>query len=116
VPTQIIAQGETASNVTPMREGFTFRGWSSSKDEYIAFDFTTPINEDITLYAFWDADLVPVNLVFMLENADDDGYTPAGHSETVYAPAGSYISIERAPLRASARLIMCVLPKPLAVI
>lgn len=50
VPTQIIAQGETASNVTPMREGFTFRGWSSSKDEYIAFDFTTPINEDITLY------------------------------------------------------------------
>lgn len=98
VPTQIIAQGETASNVTPMREGFTFRGWSSSKDEYIAFDFTTPINEDITLYAFWDADLVPVNLVFMLENADDDGYTPAGHSETVYAPAGSYISIEKSTI------------------
>lgn len=98
VPTQIIAQGETASNVTPMREGFTFRGWSSSKDEYIAFDFTTPINEDITLYAFWDADLVPVNLVFMLENADDDGYTPAGHSETVYAPAGSYISIEKSAI------------------
>lgn len=95
VPTQIIAQGEKAENVTPTREGYTFRGWSSSADTYEAFDFNTPIDKDITLYAFWTADMVPVTLVYMYENADDENYSPAGYSETVYAPAGSYVCIEK---------------------
>lgn len=95
VPSQIIAEGDTAASGQTTRTGYTFRGWSTDKDNYTAFDFTTPVNGDLTLYAFWDADLVPVTIVYMYEHADDAEYSPAGKSVKVYAPAGSYISIEK---------------------
>lgn len=98
VPTQNLVEGEKAAAPAPTRVGYTFKGWSSDPEEYTAFDFDTPINEDIRLYAFWDAQLVPVKLVYMYENADDDGYTPAGASTTVYAPAGSYLSIDKSTI------------------
>lgn len=94
VPTQIIAAGRTADQPSTTRTGYTFRGWSADPDNYDAFDFDTPIYTDTTLYAFWTADMVPVKLVYMREKANDSGYTPAGKSITVYAPAGSYLSIE----------------------
>lgn len=98
VPTQILMKGDTATEVTPTRTGYTFEGWSTSASEYVAFSFDTVITEDITLYAFWNADMVPVTLVYMYENANDDGYTPSGESDIVYAPAGSYLSIEKSAI------------------
>ena len=98
VPSQIIAEGGTATSGQTTRTGYTFRGWSTDKDNYTAFDFTTTINEDLTLYAFWDAKLVPVTIVYMYEHADDAEYSPAGKSAKVYAPAGSYISIEKSEI------------------
>lgn len=98
VPSQIIAEGDTATSGQTTRTGYTFRGWSTDKDNYTAFDFTTPVNEDLTLYAFWDADLVPVTIVYMYENPNDAEYSPAGKSEKVYAPAGSYLSIEKSTI------------------
>lgn len=98
VPSQTIAEGDTAASGQTTRTGYTFRGWSTDKDNYTAFDFTTPVNEDLTLYAFWDADLVPVTIVYMYENPNDTEYSPAGKSEKVYAPAGSYISIEKSTI------------------
>lgn len=95
VPSQIIAEGDTAASGQTTRTGYTFRGWSTDKDTYTAFDFTTPVNEDLTLYAFWNADLVPVTIVYMYENPNDAEYSPAGKSAKVYAPAGSYVSIEK---------------------
>ncbi len=95
VPSQTIAEGDTATSGQTTRTGYTFRGWSTNKDEYEAFDFATPVNQDLTLYAFWDADLVPVTIVYMYENPNDAEYSPAGRSEKVYAPAGSYVSIEK---------------------
>ena len=95
VPSQIIAEGDTATSGQTTREGYTFRGWSTNKDTYTPFDFTTPVNENLTLYAFWDAKLVPVTIVYMYENANDAEYSPAGKSVKVYAPAGSYVSIEK---------------------
>ena len=74
------------------RVGYTFKGWSSDPENYTAFDFDTPINEDIRLYAFWDAQLVPVKLVYMYENADDDGYIlRQGASTTGICSAGEAI-------------------------
>ena len=96
--TQYIAEGETAVSPVTTRTGFAFRGWSTDPATYTAFSFDTPITTDITLYAFWDAQMVPVTLVYMHENPDDDGYTPAGYSQTVYAPAGSYLSIEKSTI------------------
>lgn len=98
VPTQTIAEGDTAASGQTTRTGYTFRGWSTDKDNYTAFDFATPVNEDLTLYAFWDADLVPVTIVYMYENPNDAEYSPAGKSEKVYAPAGSYLSIEKSTI------------------
>lgn len=95
VPTQIIAEGGTATSGQTTREGYTFRGWSTDKDTYTPFGFNTSVNEDLTLYAFWNADLVPVTIVYMYEHADDAEYSPAGKSTRIYAPAGSYISIEK---------------------
>lgn len=95
VPSQTIAEGDTAASGQTTRTGYTFRGWSTDKDNYTAFDFGTHINEDLTLYAFWDAKLVPVTIVYMYEHADDTEYSPAGKSAKVYAPAGSYVSIEK---------------------
>lgn len=98
VPSQIIAEGDTATSVQTTRTGYTFRGWSTDKDTYTAFDFTTPVNEDLTLYAFWNANLVPVTIVYMYENPNDAEYSPAGKSAKVYAPAGSYVSIEKSSI------------------
>ena len=98
VPTQIVAEGGTATSGQTTRTGYTFRGWSTDKDNYMAFDFTTSVNEDLTLYAFWNADLVPVTIVYMYEHADDADYSPAGKSEKIYAPAGSYISIVKSEI------------------
>lgn len=98
VPSQIIAKGDTAASVQTTRTGYTFRGWSTDKDNYTAFDFITPVNEDLTLYAFWNADLVPVTIVYMYENPNDAEYSPAGKSAKVYAPAGSYVSIEKSTI------------------
>ena len=95
VPSQTIAEGDTATSGQTTRTGYTFRGWSTDKDNYTEFDFTTPVNEDLTLYAFWNADLVPVTIVYMYENPNNDEYSPAGKSEKIYAPAGSYVSIEK---------------------
>ena len=98
VPSQTIAEGDTAASGQTTRTGYTFRGWSTDKDTYTAFDFATPVNEDLTLYAFWDADLVPVTIVYMYENPNDTEYSPAGKSAKVYAPAGSYLSIEKSTI------------------
>lgn len=98
VPSQIIAKGDTATSGQTTRTGYTFRGWSTDKDNYTEFDFTTPVNEDLTLYAFWDADLVPVTIVYMYENPNDAEYSPAGKSTKIYAPAGSYLSIEKSEI------------------
>lgn len=95
VATQIIIEGECANKPDTTREGFEFAGWSTDPAEYKEFDFSAPVTSSLTLYAFWNAKLVPVNIVYMWENADDANYSPAGHSQTVYAPAGSYISIEK---------------------
>lgn len=98
VPSQTIAEGDTAASGQTTRTGYTFRGWSTDKDNYTKFDFTTPVNEDLTLYAFWDADLVPVTIVYMYENPNDAEYSPAGKSTKIYAPAGSYVSIEKSTI------------------
>lgn len=95
VPSQTIAKGDTATSGQTTRTGYTFHGWSTNKDNYAAFDFNTPVNEDLTLYAFWNADLVPVTIVYMYENPNDAEYSPAGKSAKIYAPAGSYLSIEK---------------------
>ena len=37
----------------PTKEGFTFLGWSTSSEEVILYDMSTPVTEAFTLYAVW---------------------------------------------------------------
>lgn len=51
---QIVAHGNTAAQPpNPTRTNYTFRGWYSDANTTSTYDFSTPITNDITLYAGW---------------------------------------------------------------
>ncbi len=53
VATQYVTKGLTASEPTaPTRDGYNFRGWTLGGVDY---DFSTAVNDDITLVAQWSA-------------------------------------------------------------
>lgn len=59
----IVAKGETllarpVSEIYTEKEGFTFGGWCVDEECTTAFSYTEPIEEDITLYAFFVSDEV----------------------------------------------------------
>ena len=52
---QTVNEGDTVTKpVNPTKEGYTFKGWF--KDEALTeeYDFSTPVTDDITLYAAWE--------------------------------------------------------------
>ena len=57
VPDQSIAHGEKASEPTPAptKVGYTFGGWYKDAVYTQAYDFTSVITENITIYAKWNA-------------------------------------------------------------
>lgn len=56
VLTQSVALGSTASEPTaPTRTGYAFTGWTKGG---VAYDFSTAVNEDITLVAQWEKQAV----------------------------------------------------------
>jgi len=48
-----VAGGATVDEKVPERDGYTFDAWYTDLDYKTAFDFSTPVEEDMTLYAFW---------------------------------------------------------------
>lgn len=60
IKSQLIKKGQTATRpeTTPTLTGYTFAGWFKSTDGGTTlteeFNFSTPINADITLYAKWN--------------------------------------------------------------
>ena len=51
-----VEDGKTVAQPSdPSIDGFDFVGWSSSKESFKKFDFSTPITEDTTVYAFFTA-------------------------------------------------------------
>ena len=54
-PTQTVASGDKAAKPlpNPTKDGFTFSVWCSDEKLENEFDFNTPINTNITLYAKW---------------------------------------------------------------
>lgn len=56
IPSQTVTPGNTATKPTdPTKTGMTFTGWFTDADCTKAFNFTTTITENITLYAGWEA-------------------------------------------------------------
>lgn len=46
----------------PTKKGYTFRGWYTEAEGGTAFDFSVPVDADLTLYAQWDILIVDVVL------------------------------------------------------
>jgi len=46
--------GETASETVPTKEGYDFAGWYTDADCTTAYDFSSAVTADITLYAKWE--------------------------------------------------------------
>ncbi|MBO5139301.1 MAG: InlB B-repeat-containing protein [Peptococcaceae bacterium] len=65
VASQTIGYYQKATEPTaPTKDGFTFAGWFTSEDDgatlsETAYDFATPVEEDITLYAKWEEKQTP---------------------------------------------------------
>ncbi|WP_276354807.1 InlB B-repeat-containing protein [Cohnella caldifontis] len=56
VDRQTVADGSKAAPpANPTRDGYAFAGWYSDSALKSAFDFQTPINRNVTLYAKWTA-------------------------------------------------------------
>lgn len=55
IDTATINKNASVESITaPTKTGYTFKGWSSKEDEFIEFDFTSKIEENISLYAFYE--------------------------------------------------------------
>ena len=60
IESQSILAGSHATKPTnPQKDGSTFVGWFSDKELTIEFNFSSPINGDITLYAKWEGENKP---------------------------------------------------------
>ncbi|WP_164845583.1 InlB B-repeat-containing protein [Anaerosphaera multitolerans] len=53
-----VVEGETVARESISREGYTFKGWYKDDKYKELFDFDSPINENITLYAKWEKKVV----------------------------------------------------------
>lgn len=57
----VVTDGQTvAAPTAPTKEGYTFTGWYTDEACTAAYDFNTPIKEDLTLYAGWEKNEEPI--------------------------------------------------------
>lgn len=71
VPAQRVAPGEKATVPTaPLREGYTLFGWYTDPDFTTPYDFDTPVNSNVTLYALWSVS----DPIFKFTNVNDAVY------------------------------------------
>ena len=74
-PDYVIVGDVTVVPAAPQREGYTFAGWYTDEGLTEEFHFGSELESNIDLYAKWTPKTVPYQVVYWLENADDDGYT-----------------------------------------
>ena len=85
---------KVAKPTDPTRSGFTFEGWYIDTANSSAFDFDTPINEALTLYAGWlDSSKTYYTVTF------DYNYTGAPKADNMKIEAGKYVALPQAPTR-----------------
>jgi uncharacterized repeat protein (TIGR02543 family) len=77
VPSQTVNPGGTASRpANPTRTGYTFGNWYSDYGLTSVYNFSTPVNGNITLYAKWLSG----------NHGDQDDYGPVNVGVTVKSP------------------------------
>ena len=95
---QTVEDGKTATKpADPAETGWTFGGWYTEAACTNAFDFSTPITADITLFAKWTEDGGPVpvtkyTITYVLNGGTLDGKTG---TVTVQAEDGATITLPK---------------------
>jgi uncharacterized repeat protein (TIGR02543 family) len=73
VSPQIVKDGQAASKPgNPTREGYRFQHWSLTEGGE-AYDFGTPVTDDMTLYAVWQGQRVNYTIVYWVEKPNISG-------------------------------------------
>lgn len=97
-PRYVMPGGKAENPGKPTRLGYTFQHWSLSEDGG-AYNFSSNVSGNITLYAVWKAQTVNYSVVYWYEKpniAEDAGTDVSNYmfnkSETRSALAGSYVS------------------------
>ena len=71
----------------PSREGYEFKGWFTDQALREKFDFETPVNTDINLYAKWEKEAPKVyEVTFVKNNGEKDSVIEVVEGEKVKAP------------------------------
>ena len=86
VPVQNILNGQRASEpADPTKTGYTFGGWYTEKTCTNPYEFTTPVQNALTLYAKWTIN--QYTITFKPENGDKDTTITQDYGTVVTAPA-----------------------------
>lgn len=61
---QTVIEGKTATKpADPTKDGYTFLGWYSDSTLKTQYAFDTPVTTDLTLYAGWEKEEIPVSKI-----------------------------------------------------
>jgi uncharacterized repeat protein (TIGR02543 family) len=94
VPQVIAKGGEATAPVQPTRAGYTFQRWSTSAGG-AAYNFSTAVDNDLTLYAVWQGQTVSYTVSVWVQDPNDTSkYVSAGScsNATSQAVAGSTVT------------------------
>ena len=95
---QIVNKGEKATEPTdPSASGWIFDGWYADTACSVAFDFSTAINADTTIYAKWTEDTTPPAPIYAIIAGANGEWTKgstAGLSFTSDAPFTKFAGVE----------------------
>lgn len=86
VPVENVLNGQKATKpADPTRAGYTFGGWYKEETCTNPYEFTTPVQNALTLYAKWTIN--QYTITFKPENGDKDTTITQGYGTAVTAPA-----------------------------
>ena len=85
IDSQTVDYGDTVAEPTaPAKNGYTFAGWYSDEGLVSAYDFSTTVTSDITLYAKWT------------KNSSGGSYTPPTYKPTInQSDEGGTVSVDK---------------------
>lgn len=86
VPVENVLNGQKATKpADPTRAGYTFGGWYTEETCTNPYEFTTPVQNALTLYAKWTIN--QYTITFKPENGDEDTTITQDYGTAVTAPA-----------------------------
>lgn len=79
-PQKVLIGKTAAMPAEPEDEEYVFEGWFKDAEYKEAYDFATPVSEDITLYAKWKLGISPMNPIPVIKADTDVLYLVKGQS------------------------------------